>query len=67
MFVEGFLRLSIRREKFFVDGAFDKHQMRLLVIKKLKAITFITLNPRSSKAILFKRRRRNFARSTNTR
>lgn len=48
-FVKMILKMSLRVEKFLADGAYDAYETRLLVIRKLKAIPFITLNPRNCK------------------
>jgi hypothetical protein len=48
-FVKMILKVSIRVEKFLADGAYDAYSTRLLIIKKLKAIPFIALNPRNCK------------------
>lgn len=43
-------RLSLKQvKKFFADAGYDGYRVRLLVIGKLKAIPFITLNPRNCK------------------
>jgi transposase len=42
-------RLGLRVKKFLADAGYDGYRVRLLVIKKLKAIPFITLNPRNCK------------------
>ena len=42
-------RLCLCVEKFMADAGYDGYRVRLLVIKKLKAIPFITLNPRNCK------------------
>ena len=41
------LRLSVK--KFMADAGYDGYAVRRLVIKRLKAIPFITLNPRNCK------------------
>jgi IS5 family transposase len=48
-FVRMFLKISIHVEKFLADGAYDAYGTRRLLIKKLKAIPFIALNPRNCK------------------
>jgi IS5 family transposase len=48
-FVKMLLKISIHVEKFLADGAYDAYGTRLLLIRKLKAIPFITLNPRNCK------------------
>jgi Transposase DDE domain len=40
-------RLCLRVKKFIADAGYDGYRARLLVIRKLKAIPFITLNPRN--------------------
>jgi IS5 family transposase len=42
-------RLCLNVEKFMADAGYDGYRVRLLIIKKLKAIPFITLNPRNCK------------------
>ena len=42
-------RLCLHVEKFMADAGYDGYRVRLLIIKKLKAIPFITLNPRNCK------------------
>ena len=48
-FVKMLLKISIRIEKFLADGAYDAYGTRRLLIRKLKAIPFIALNPRNCK------------------
>jgi hypothetical protein len=48
-FVKMFLKISLHVEKFLADGAYDAYGTRLVLIKKLKAIPFISLNPRNCK------------------
>ncbi len=48
-FVKMFLRISLHVEKFLADSAYDAHGTRRLLIKKLKAIPFVALNPRNCK------------------
>ena len=48
-FVKMLLRISLHVEKFLADGAYDAYGTRLILIKKLKAIPFIALNPRNSR------------------
>jgi hypothetical protein len=48
-FVRMFLKISLHVEKFLADSAYDAYGTRLVVIRKLKAIPFIALNPRNSK------------------
>ncbi len=40
-------RLRLHVKKFMADAGYDGYRVRLLVIRKLKAIPFITLNPRN--------------------
>jgi Transposase DDE domain/Transposase domain (DUF772) len=42
-------RLCLHVEKFLADAGYDGYRARLLVIRKLKAIPFITRNPRNCK------------------
>jgi len=42
-------RLRLQVKKFKADAGYDGYRVRLLVIKKLKAVPFITLNPRNCK------------------
>ena len=42
-------RLGLHVKKFFADAGYDGYRARLLIIKKLKATPFITLNPRNCK------------------
>jgi hypothetical protein len=42
-------RLCLQVKKFMADAGYDGYAVRRLVIKKLKAIPFITLNPRNCK------------------
>ncbi len=42
-------RLCLHVKKFMADAGYDGYKARLLIIKKLKAIPFITLNPRNCK------------------
>lgn len=42
-------RFCLHVKKFFADAGYDGYRARLLIIKKLKAIPFITLNPRNCK------------------
>jgi IS5 family transposase len=42
-------RLCLQVKKFVADAGYDGYRARLLVIRKLKAIPFITLNPRNCK------------------
>ena len=42
-------RLRLQVKKFMADAGYDGYEVRLLVIEKLKAIPFITLNPRNCK------------------
>jgi len=48
-FVRMILKLSIHVKKFLADAAYDSDQTRLSVIRRLKAIPFIPLNPRNCK------------------
>lgn len=48
-FVRMFLQVSLHVEKFLADGAYDAYGTRLVLIRKLKAIPFISLNPRNCK------------------
>jgi IS5 family transposase len=48
-FVKMILRISLHVEKFLADGAYDAYGTRLIIIRKLKAIPFIALNPRNCK------------------
>jgi len=42
-------KLCLRVKKFMADAGYDGYRVRLLVIKRLKAVPFITLNPRNCK------------------
>jgi hypothetical protein len=42
-------RLGLHVKKLTADAGYDGYRARLLIIKKLKAIPFITLNPRNCK------------------
>ncbi len=42
-------RLCLHVKKLMADAGYDGYKARLLIIKKLKAIPFITLNPRNCK------------------
>jgi hypothetical protein len=42
-------RLCLHVKKFMADAGYDGYKARLAIIKKLKAIPFITLNPRNCK------------------
>jgi IS5 family transposase len=42
-------RLGLHVKKFMADAGYDGYKARLAIIKKLKAIPFITLNPRNCK------------------
>lgn len=44
-----FLRLKLHVNELIADAAYDANWTRLLVIKKLKAIPLIALNPRNCK------------------
>ena len=48
-FVRMLLKLSIQVKKFLADAGYDGYRTRLLVIRRLKAIPMITLNPRNCK------------------
>lgn len=48
-FVRMLLKLSVQVKKFLADAGYDGYRTRLLVIRKLKAIPLITLNPRNCK------------------
>lgn len=48
-FVRKLVKISLRVEKFLADGAYDAYGTRLAVIKKLKAVPLIALNPRNCK------------------
>jgi len=48
-FIRMILKLGISVRKFLADGAYDGYVTRLKIIKRLKAIPFITLNPRNCK------------------
>ena len=48
-FVKMFLKLGLRVKEFLADGGYDGYAARLKVIRKLKAIPFIALNPRNCK------------------
>lgn len=48
-FIRMIVRLSIQVRKFLADAAYDSNRTRLLTIRRLKAIPFITLNPRNCK------------------
>ncbi|MDG6921038.1 MAG: hypothetical protein JRN59_05875 [Nitrososphaerota archaeon] len=43
------LRLSVQVKKFLADAGYDGYRTRLLIIRRLKAVPFITLNPRNCK------------------
>jgi Transposase DDE domain len=42
-------RLHLQVKKFMADAGYDGYRVRLLVVGKLKAMPFITLNPRNCK------------------
>lgn len=46
-FVEMLLKLSIHVKEFLADAGYDGYKTRLLIIRRLKAIPMITLNPRN--------------------
>jgi hypothetical protein len=48
-FVKMFLKLKLRMKEFLADSAYDANGTRLLVIRRLKAIPFVALNPRNCK------------------
>jgi hypothetical protein len=48
-FVEMILKLGLHVKEFLSDGAYDSYDTRKRIIKKLKAIPLITLNPRNCK------------------
>ena len=48
-FISMTLILGIHVKKFFADMGYDGNQTRLLIIKRLRAIPFIPLNPRNCK------------------
>jgi len=48
-FIIMLLKLSVRVRKFFADMAYDSNATRLRVVRRLKAIPFIPLNPRNCK------------------
>lgn len=48
-FVRMLLKLGIQVKKFLADAGYDGYKTRLLIIKRLKAIPLITLNPRNCK------------------
>lgn len=48
-FVRMFLKISLHVEKFLADGSYDAYGTRHLLINKLKAVPFISLNPRNCK------------------
>ena len=48
-FVKMIMKLELGVEKFLADGAYDSYSTRLGIIRKLKAIPLISLNPRNCK------------------
>lgn len=48
-FIRMLLKLSIRVKKFLADAGYDGYKTRLMIIRRLKAIPLITLNPRNCK------------------
>ncbi len=48
-FVRMLLRLGVRVRMFLADAGYDGYKTRLMVIRRLKAIPLITLNPRNCK------------------
>jgi hypothetical protein len=46
-------RLCLQVKKFMADAGYDGYRARLLllIIRKLKAVPFITLNPRNCKGV----------------
>ena len=46
-FLRMFLKLKLHVKEFLADAAYDANRTRLLVIKKLRAIPLIALNPRN--------------------
>jgi hypothetical protein len=56
----------LHMEKFLPDGAYDACGTRLLIIRKLKGIPFIALNPRSCKGQHAKKKRWRDAESFGT-
>lgn len=48
-FVRMLLRLSVQVKRFLADAGYDGYRTRLLIIRRLKAVPFITLNPRNCK------------------
>ena len=48
-FVEMILKLGLHVKEFLADGAYDSYDTRKRIIKKLKALALITLNPRNCK------------------
>jgi hypothetical protein len=65
-FVKMFLKISFSVEKFLGDGAYDAYGTRRLLIKKLKAIPFIALNPRNCKGNTPEKKMERGARSSDT-
>jgi hypothetical protein len=48
-FVSTILKLGLRVEEFLADAAYDSYDTRKRIIKRLKAIPLISLNPRNCK------------------
>jgi hypothetical protein len=48
-FVRMLVKLGLQVKKFLADAGYDSYRTRLLIIRRLKAISFITLNPRNCK------------------
>lgn len=48
-FIAMIVKLSLCVKKFLADGAYDGHITRWRIIRRLRAVPFITLNPRNCK------------------
>jgi transposase len=48
-FVRMLLKLPVHVKKFLADAGYDGYRTRLAIIRRLKAIPLITLNPRNCK------------------
>ncbi|MBI2936767.1 MAG: transposase [Thaumarchaeota archaeon] len=48
-FVKMIIGLGLRVKEFLADGGYDGYKTRLMIIRRLKAIPFITFNPRNCK------------------
>jgi len=43
------LKLGVRVRRFLADAGYDGYKTRLAIIRRLKAVPLITLNPRNCK------------------